>query len=76
MCGLLSQIIQRVWTALRWACKGGHAEVIRVLIQHGASIDQKDKVRLIYRECASMAGIVQTILAVYWHAGEYRYLNH
>ena len=35
-------------TALHRACIGGYVEIVRTIIQAGASIDQKDMVRLLY----------------------------
>ena len=32
------------WTALIWACRNGHLEVVKVLLDQGAEKDAKDKV--------------------------------
>ena len=38
-------VIQDGWTALKAAARNGHREVVELLIQHGADVNAKDKVR-------------------------------
>ena len=38
-------VIQNDWTALMNAAYNGHREVVELLIQHGADVNAKDKVR-------------------------------
>jgi ankyrin repeat protein len=44
---------QNEWgsTALSHACAGGHVETARVLLDHGAHVDQQDKVFGFYFMC-------------------------
>ena len=36
------------WTALMWASYNGHKEVVQLLLDHGAGIDIKSNVSIIY----------------------------
>ena len=47
ICVALSHPMQYGQTALHKACYGGHMEIVKMLIQAGASIDEKDIVRLL-----------------------------
>ena len=38
-------VIQYGWTALYIAAQNGHREVVELLLQHGADVNAKDKVR-------------------------------
>ena len=33
---------KRCWTALHWACKEGHSEIVDKLIDHGADVNAED----------------------------------
>ena len=44
----LSNYMQLGKTALHKACEGARVDVVRILMRNGASIDQKDRVRLSY----------------------------
>ena len=37
---------QDKWTPLMLASQNGHVDVVNVLLQHGASVDLQDKVKL------------------------------
>ena len=37
-------ILQDGWTPLHEACRGGHLEVVRFLLVHGAQVQDKDQV--------------------------------
>ena len=37
-----SNFVQRGWTALIWACRYGHTDTGRMLLDHGAVIDHCD----------------------------------
>ena len=54
ICIALSQLMQRRGTALHAACKHGHVEVASLLLHHGAVLDIKDKVRLLYVSMVNM----------------------
>ena len=40
--------MQNEQTPLHPACEEGYAEIVATLIKHGASIEQRDMVRLLY----------------------------
>ena len=48
ICTALSQLMQRRDTALHAACEHGHVDVASSILQHGAVVDSKDRVRLLY----------------------------
>lgn len=43
--------LQRGWTALMSASKNGHANVVEILLQYGASMDMQDEVRTDFILC-------------------------
>ena len=55
ICVALSHLMQDGETALHWACENGHVEVATALLKQGASIDEKDKVRLLHVNIVSVA---------------------
>ena len=48
ICVALSHLMQSGQTALHKACYSGQVEIVKTLTQAGASIDQKNLVRLLY----------------------------
>ena len=47
ICVALSHLMQDEETALHKACKNDDVEIAATLLKHGATIDKKDKVRLL-----------------------------
>ena len=45
---VLCIIYQDGWTALMYASRKGHMEVVKLLLDHGANKDLQDEVRIIY----------------------------
>ena len=35
-------VIQYRWTALLWSCDGGHSDVVKYLVEHGADVNAED----------------------------------
>ena len=48
ICVTLSHLMQNGLTALHLACREGQVETVTVLLKNGASIAEKDEVRLLY----------------------------
>ena len=47
-------LLQNGWSPLLVACNEGHAELVEILIKHGAQVDIKDKV-LQFIMCGELA---------------------